>query len=58
MRCLAVCHNELVIRTLAQVLPPSFDVDFLVESRSLARRLHDAGLAVAAGDLRKTETYL
>ena len=58
MRCLAVCHSELVIRTLAQVLPPSFDVDFLVESRPLARRLHDAGLAVAAGDLRKTETYL
>jgi nanoRNase/pAp phosphatase (c-di-AMP/oligoRNAs hydrolase) len=58
MRCLAICHSELVIRTLAQVLPPSFDVDFLVESRPLARRLHDAGLAVAAGDLRKTETYL
>ncbi len=58
MRCLAICHSELVIRTLAQVLPPSFDVDFLVESRPLARRLHDAGLAVAAGDLRKTETFL
>jgi len=58
MRCLAICHSELVIRTLAQVLPPSFDVDFLVESRPLARRLHDEGLAVAAGDLRKTETYL
>jgi len=58
MRCLAVCHSELVIRMLAQILPPSFDVDFLVERRPLARRLHDAGLAVAAGDLRKTETYL
>jgi nanoRNase/pAp phosphatase (c-di-AMP/oligoRNAs hydrolase) len=58
MRCLAVCHSELVIRTLAQVLPPSFDVDFLVESRPLARRLHDAGLAISGGDLRKTETFL
>ena len=58
MRCLAVCHSELVLRTLAQVLPPSFDVDFLVESRPLARRLHEAGFAVAAGDLSKTETYL
>ncbi|HNV04075.1 MAG TPA: DHH family phosphoesterase [Vicinamibacterales bacterium] len=58
MRCLAVCHSELVIRTLAQVLPPSFDVDFLVESRPLAKRLHDAGLAAAGGDLRKTETYV
>ena len=58
MRCLAVCHSELVIRILDQVLPPSFDVDFLVESRPLARRLHDAGIAVVPGDIRKTETYL
>jgi nanoRNase/pAp phosphatase (c-di-AMP/oligoRNAs hydrolase) len=43
---------------LNQVLPPSFDVDFLVESRPLARRLHDAGIAVVPGDIRKTETYL
>jgi len=58
MRCLAVCHSELVIRTLAQVLPPRFDVDFLVESRPLARRLHEAGLEASGGDLRKTETYV
>jgi len=58
VRCLAVCHSELVIRTLEQVLPPGFDVDFLVESPPLARRLHDAGVAIAAGDLRKTDTYL
>jgi nanoRNase/pAp phosphatase (c-di-AMP/oligoRNAs hydrolase) len=58
MRCLAVCHSELVIRILDQVLPPGFDVDFLVESRPLARRLHDAGIAVVPGDIRKTETYL
>jgi nanoRNase/pAp phosphatase (c-di-AMP/oligoRNAs hydrolase) len=58
MRCLAVCHSELVIRMLDQVLPPSFEVDFLVESRPLARRLHDAGIAVVPGDIRKTETYL
>jgi len=58
VRCLAVCHSELVIRVLEQVLPPSFDVDFLVESRPLARRLHDAGVAIGAGDLRKTDTYL
>jgi nanoRNase/pAp phosphatase (c-di-AMP/oligoRNAs hydrolase) len=29
-----------------------------VESRPLARRLHDAGIAVVPGDIRKTETYL
>jgi len=58
MRCLAVCHSELVVRLLNRVLPPRFDVDFLVESRTLARRLHDAELPVAAGDTRKTDTYV
>jgi nanoRNase/pAp phosphatase (c-di-AMP/oligoRNAs hydrolase) len=29
-----------------------------VERRPLARRLHEAGIAVVAGDIRKTETYL
>lgn len=58
MRCLAVCHSELVVRLLQQVLPPTFDVDFLVESRPLARRLHDAGIQVVAGDPRKVDTYV
>ncbi len=58
MRCLAVCHSELVIRLLEQVLPPSFEVDFLVESRVLARRLHDTGVLIVAGDLRRTDTFL
>jgi nanoRNase/pAp phosphatase (c-di-AMP/oligoRNAs hydrolase) len=58
MRCLAVCHTELVARLLQQVLPPRFDVDFLVESRPLARRLHDLGLNVAAGDIQKAECYI
>ncbi len=58
MKCLSVCHSELVIRTLQQVLPPQFDVEFLVDSRPLARRLHEAGIAITAGDLRKTDTYV
>jgi nanoRNase/pAp phosphatase (c-di-AMP/oligoRNAs hydrolase) len=58
MRCLAICQNELIIRVLDQALSSSFDVDFLVESRVLARRLHDAGLAVVAGDIRRTDTYI
>jgi nanoRNase/pAp phosphatase (c-di-AMP/oligoRNAs hydrolase) len=48
----------LVIRSLDEVLQPSFEVDFLVESRPLARRLHDAGIEVAAGDPRRVDTYL
>jgi nanoRNase/pAp phosphatase (c-di-AMP/oligoRNAs hydrolase) len=58
MRCLAVCQTELAIRMLDEILLPSFEVEFLVESKPLARRLHDAGLNVTAGDLRRTDTYL
>src|SRR5688500_10424632 len=58
MRCLAVCQNELVIRMLDEILLPSFEVEFLVESKPLARRLHDAGMQVTAADLRRTDTYV
>ena len=58
MKCLAVCQDELVIRMLDEVLLSSFDVEFLVESRPLARRLHDAEINVVVGDPRRTDTYL
>jgi nanoRNase/pAp phosphatase (c-di-AMP/oligoRNAs hydrolase) len=43
---------------LDEILLPSFEVEFLVESRPLARRLHDAGMQVIAADLRRTDTYV
>jgi nanoRNase/pAp phosphatase (c-di-AMP/oligoRNAs hydrolase) len=43
---------------LDESLVPSFEVDFLVESKLLARRLHDAGLSVSSADPRRTDTYL
>jgi len=55
---LAVCQTDLVIRMLDEILLPSFEVEFLVESKSLARRLHEAGLNVTAADPRRTDTYL
>jgi nanoRNase/pAp phosphatase (c-di-AMP/oligoRNAs hydrolase) len=58
MRCLAICQDELIIRTLDTVLQPAFDLEFLVESRPLARKLHDAGLRVTAADPRRVDTYL
>ena len=58
MRVFAVCQDELVIRSLDEVLLPSFEVDFLVESRPMARRLHDAGIQVITGDPRRIDTYL
>jgi nanoRNase/pAp phosphatase (c-di-AMP/oligoRNAs hydrolase) len=58
VRVFAICQDELVIRCLDDVLVPSFDVDFLVESRPLARRLHDAGIHIGSGDPRRIDTYL
>jgi nanoRNase/pAp phosphatase (c-di-AMP/oligoRNAs hydrolase) len=58
VRVLAICQDELVIRSLDDVLLPSFEVDFLVESRPLARRLHEAGVEVTAGDPKRVDTYL
>jgi nanoRNase/pAp phosphatase (c-di-AMP/oligoRNAs hydrolase) len=58
VRVLAICQDELVIKSLDEVLLPSFEVEFLVESRPLARRLHDAGVDVAVGDPRRVDTYL
>src|SRR4029077_17106425 len=58
MRCLAVCQDELVIRMLDEILLPGFEVEFIVENRPLARRLHDAGIHVIAGDPRRTDTFV
>jgi nanoRNase/pAp phosphatase (c-di-AMP/oligoRNAs hydrolase) len=43
---------------LDEILLPGFEVEFIVESKSAARRLHDAGINVVAGDPRRTDTYL
>ena len=58
MKCLAVCQSELAVRVLDTVLPPNFDVEFLTENRSLARRLHEDRITIAAADLRRTDTYV
>ncbi len=58
MRCIAVCQDELVIRMLDEVLLTSFDIEFIVESKTVARRLADAGVHVAAADIRRTDTYI
>ena len=58
MRCVAVCQDELVIRLLDESLRPGFDVEFIVESKPVARRLHDAGIHATVGDPRRSDTYL
>src|SRR4029453_310386 len=58
MRCLAVCQDELVIRMLDEILLPGFEVEFIVENRPLARRLHEADVTVTVGDPRRTDTWV
>ncbi len=58
MRALAVCQDELVIRTLHRVLSGAFDIDFLVESRPLARRLVDDGVSATVADPKRIDSYL
>jgi len=43
---------------LDQILAPSIEVEFLVESRPLARKLQAASLPVNQGDIRRTDTYI
>jgi nanoRNase/pAp phosphatase (c-di-AMP/oligoRNAs hydrolase) len=58
VRALAVCQDELVIRLLHRVLSGAFDIDFLVESRPLARRLVDDGVPVTVADPKRVDSYL
>jgi nanoRNase/pAp phosphatase (c-di-AMP/oligoRNAs hydrolase) len=58
VRALAVCQDELVIRTLHQVLSGTFDIEFLVESRPLARRLVDDQIAASVADPKRVDSYL
>ena len=43
---------------LDEILLPGFEVEFVLESKSAARRLHEAGVQVVTGDPRRTDTYL
>ena len=58
MRCLAVCHTELVVRLLDAVLTPSCELDVLVESPALARRFHEASFGVSVGDAKRVDTFV
>jgi nanoRNase/pAp phosphatase (c-di-AMP/oligoRNAs hydrolase) len=58
MRCVAVCQTELAVRMLDEILLPGFEIEFIVENKPLARRLHESGIQITAGDLRRTDTYL
>jgi nanoRNase/pAp phosphatase (c-di-AMP/oligoRNAs hydrolase) len=58
VRALAVCQDELIIRALHRVLSDEFDLEFLVESRPLARRLTEDGVSVTVADPKRVDSYL
>jgi nanoRNase/pAp phosphatase (c-di-AMP/oligoRNAs hydrolase) len=58
VRALAVCQDELIIRTLHRVLTGAFEIEFLVESRPLARRLVDDGVSATVADPKRVDSYL
>ena len=47
-----------MVRMLDEILMPGFEVEFILESGPLARRLHEGGISVTVGDPRRTDTYL
>jgi nanoRNase/pAp phosphatase (c-di-AMP/oligoRNAs hydrolase) len=53
-----VCHTELVVRLLGAVLTPQAELDVVVESRSLARKLDEPSLNVSVGDPARVDTYI
>ena len=55
---MAVCQTELVIRLLEAVLAPSAELDVLVESRALARKVENPQLAVSVDEAGRVDSYV
>lgn len=58
MRCLAVCQTEFVGRLLNAVLSPRVELELLVESRAVGKRLEESGASVVVADPRRVDTYV
>jgi len=58
MNCVAVCQDDLIVKTLHEALSPTLDISFLVEDQSQGRRLRNAGLSTRVGNPYQIKTYL
>jgi hypothetical protein len=58
VRCLAVCHTELVVRLLEAVLTPSAELDVLVESRALAKKFESSELPVSVDEVDRVDSFV
>lgn len=58
MRCLAICHTELMVRLLEAVLTPSCELDVILEPGPLSRRIDAEGIGLWVGDPKRVDTFL
>ena len=58
MKCVAVCKDELIVKAIHRALSPTLELEFLLEDRAAARRLHDAGIPAHVAYPRRLDTYL
>lgn len=58
MRCLAVCHTELMVRLLEAVLTPTCELDIVIEPGPLARRIDGSAFGLSVGDPKRVDTFV
>ena len=44
MNCVAVCQDDLIVKTLHEALSPTLDIKFLVDTQSQGHRLNKYGI--------------
>ena len=57
MNCVAVCQDDLIVKTLHEALSPTLDIEFLVDTQSQKTRLHKYGISTQVGDPCQATTY-
>ncbi len=57
MNCVAVCQDDLIVKTLHEALSPTLDIEFLVDTQSQKHRLHKYGISTQVGDPCQATTY-
>ncbi|MFL2433402.1 MAG: DHH family phosphoesterase [Vicinamibacterales bacterium] len=57
MNCVAVCQDDLIVKTLHEALSPTLDIEFLVDTQSQKHRLHKYGISTQVGDPSQATTY-
>ena len=58
MNCVAVCQDDVIVKTLHGALSSAFDIGFLVKDQTQGRRLSNAGIQTLVGDPHHAKTYV